>query len=82
VFPVTQQEQDLIDDQARQKATEDLVQSWRDRLQLITVIVNILIVSFLKDSSLMTARQLFSRQLNQVYSRVQPRRLVSLSPRS
>lgn len=29
-----------MDEKARQKATDDMVQSWRDRLQLITVLVS------------------------------------------
>ncbi|KAF8918224.1 hypothetical protein CPB85DRAFT_1549599 [Mucidula mucida] len=34
----TQEEQDAEDDEARRKAMKDLVQSWMDRLQLISVI--------------------------------------------
>jgi len=34
----TQKDQDAADDAARQKANQDLVQSWMDRLQLISVI--------------------------------------------
>jgi len=34
----TQKDQDAADDAARQKANKDLVQSWMDRLQLISVI--------------------------------------------
>jgi hypothetical protein len=36
----TQKEQDAEDEKARQKANKDLVQSWMDRLQLISVIVS------------------------------------------
>ncbi|KAF5393460.1 hypothetical protein D9757_000479 [Collybiopsis confluens] len=38
----TQEEQDKEDDQARRKALKDLVQSWQDRLQLITLITTFL----------------------------------------
>lgn len=37
---VTQQEQDEGDDQKRREALRDLVESWMDRLQLISVIVS------------------------------------------
>lgn len=33
----TQEDQDQTDEKARRKATNDLVQSWMDRLQLISV---------------------------------------------
>jgi len=36
----TQKDQDAADDEARQQANKDLVQSWMDRLQLISVIVS------------------------------------------
>jgi hypothetical protein len=39
--PITQRDQDSADEKARQKATRDLIQSWMDRLQLISVIVGI-----------------------------------------
>ncbi|KAG7449725.1 uncharacterized protein BT62DRAFT_603606 [Guyanagaster necrorhizus] len=35
----TQEDQDKEDEEARRKATKDLVQSWMDRLQLISLIV-------------------------------------------
>ncbi|KAK0486249.1 hypothetical protein IW261DRAFT_1454514 [Armillaria novae-zelandiae] len=34
----TQEDQDKVDEEARRKATKDLVQSWMDRLQLISLI--------------------------------------------
>ena len=39
ICSVTQKDQDEADEKARQKAMKDLVQSWMDRLQLISVIV-------------------------------------------
>ena len=36
----TQVDQDQTDEKARKKAMNDLVQSWMDRLQLISVIVS------------------------------------------
>ncbi|KAJ3901671.1 hypothetical protein F5879DRAFT_311620 [Lentinula edodes] len=38
----TQEDQDKADEQARHKALKDLVQSWQDRLQLITLITTFL----------------------------------------
>lgn len=38
---VTQKDQDEEDDDTRKRAMKDLVQSWMDRLQLISVIVSI-----------------------------------------
>ncbi|KAJ3724371.1 hypothetical protein C8R42DRAFT_448190 [Lentinula raphanica] len=38
----TQEDQDKADDEARRKALKDLVQSWQDRLQLITLITTFL----------------------------------------
>lgn len=38
----TQEDQDQIDEKARRKAMSELVQSWMDRLQLISVIVSFL----------------------------------------
>ncbi|THU96891.1 hypothetical protein K435DRAFT_858149 [Dendrothele bispora CBS 962.96] len=40
--PRTQQDQDKDDEEARRKATKDLVQSWMDRLQLISLITTFL----------------------------------------
>ncbi|KAF9061818.1 hypothetical protein BDP27DRAFT_1337620 [Rhodocollybia butyracea] len=38
----TQEDQDKVDDKARQKALKDLIQSWQDRLNLITLITTFL----------------------------------------
>ncbi|KAJ3986646.1 hypothetical protein F5890DRAFT_957370 [Lentinula detonsa] len=42
VTPLRKKDQDKADDEARRKALKDLVQSWQDRLQLITLITTFL----------------------------------------
>ena len=37
---VTQEEQDAMDEKARKRAMKNLVNSWQERLQLISVIVS------------------------------------------
>ena len=40
VRAVTQEDQDKVDEEDKQKAMQNLVQTWQERLQLITVIVS------------------------------------------
>lgn len=46
---VTQEEQDQEDEKSRREAMRDLVESWQDRLQLISVIVRLhLLCSYMR----------------------------------
>ncbi len=53
----TQEDQDHVDEKVRQKALSDLVQSWMDRLQLISVVVRIKAAHYLIRVMLTKCRQ-------------------------
>lgn len=75
---VTQQQQDEQDDQKRREALRDLVESWMDRLQLISVIVSGFVELPMLPNDCLIYRQPFLRRRKRACSRY--RRLVQMAP--
>jgi len=58
----TQEDQDKEDEMARRRAMKGLVDSWMDRLQLISLIVSPRLSAYVYESTKVSNRQLSSRR--------------------